>query len=205
MKTRVGVAFVSILLMSGCSSGGATQPMGADPAKAGPQIPVATEPTAATSATPAAVPSAVPTTVQATTGATTATGLAAQLRAALFAKDPDADSASVTVEQRPFAENQLVLTWTVNTVLDDDTAPLRVREDAIELLRIAKTCTLTYGSILLIAQGTVTDGGASRKVQAIRAKYSRALVLRTDWTTVPPARIFTLPDDKPAEIFPFYR
>jgi hypothetical protein len=128
-----------------------------------------------------------------------------QLTDALAKKDPNAVATSLTVEQRPYAGNQLVINWIVSTSPHDTTAPARVRVDIIELLRVVGTSSLSYGSVLLIAQGAVrNERGYGTDTQVVRAKYSRELVKRTDFAAVAPGRILSMPDDKPAEIHPAY-
>lgn len=125
--------------------------------------------------------------------------------AALQAADPAAVADSLTVEQRPAAQNQLVIAWTVNTDPTDATARVRVRLDVIGLLQSVKGVSLSYGTVLLIATGAVLEKyGTKIDAKVVRAKYSRELIGRTDFAKVPTERILTLPDDKPAEIHPAF-
>jgi hypothetical protein len=188
-----------VLLLAACSSGPDIK-AGADVDAAGPHYspaPVAAsgqpaaEPTAA--ATPAATPSA-----------DAAGALRVTVAGALSATDPVAAS-TLAVEQRPFAGNQLVFTWTASDDPKDTGAKARVRAQALVILEQARHSGLSYGSVLLMASAVVSDaGGRKTEVVAVRAKYTRALVLRTDFTKVSPANVFKLPDDKPAEIDPHF-
>ncbi|WP_432838739.1 hypothetical protein [Dactylosporangium sp. CA-092794] len=119
--------------------------------------------------------------------------------------DDLAAASTIEVEQRPFAEDQLVFTWTVTNDPDDREARDRVRDQALLILQAAKLSGLSYGSVLLIANAAVRDtGGRKSVVTAVRAKYTRELVQATDFTKVAPNTIFKLPDDKPAEIDPHF-
>jgi hypothetical protein len=190
----------AMLTVGACASDKNLPPPGADPAQVGPTISVgggANLPpdTADATGQPAAAAAEDPLTV-----------LRGRLIAALRVKDPDADAGGLKVEQRKAAENQLIVTWTVSTDPGDRDARKRVRVDIIELLRVVKTVTFAYGTVLCIANGAILDAhGKKIDAQVVRAKYSRALVQRTDFATVGVEQILKLPDDKPAEIVPAYR
>ncbi len=196
----VALALAVALAAGGCSSG-EVEGAGADLSKVGPPPTTAAPIPAAEPAPPDAAPSS---------GAPAATdpvdALADRLRTALADADPDAPAGSLEVEQRSAAEDQLVITFTVATNAQDGTAPARVRTDIAALLGVVKDeADFGYGSVLLIAHGRVADSDRETDAQVVRAKYSRALVRRTNWAGVSADRILTLPDDKPAEIHPAYR
>jgi hypothetical protein len=200
-RRAVAALATAIALAAGGCSSGEVEGAGADLSKVGPPP---------TTAVP--IPEAEPAPADGTPGAPTGRAtdrvadLADALRAALADADPDAPAGSLRVEQRPAAEDQLVVTFTVSTNAQDASAPRRVRRDLAALLDVVKDADLDYGSVLLIAHGRVPNG-TSRETdaQVVRAKYSRALVRRTNWAAVPVDRILTMPDDKPAEIHPAYR
>jgi hypothetical protein len=184
-----------VLLVAACSSGPDIK-AGADVDAAGPHYssaPVAAPARPTAEPTPAATPSA-----------DAAGALRVTAADALFPTDPIAAS-TLTVEQRPSAANQLVFKWTASDDPADTTAKARLRAQALIILEQARHCGLSYGSVLLMAGAMVGDAnGRKTEVVAVRAKYSRALVLRTDFTTVSPADVLKLPDDKPAEIDPHF-
>jgi hypothetical protein len=139
-------------------------------------------------------------------GADPTESLQRRLADALQRTDPKTHAGSLTVERRAAAGDQLIITWTVTDDPADRSAPERVRDNIIEVLRVVKTSTLSYGSVLVIAYGAVSGkGGSSTDAQVVRAKYSRTLIKRTNFGAVSPERILRLPDDKPAEIHPAYR
>ncbi|MBB5867089.1 hypothetical protein F4553_000468 [Allocatelliglobosispora scoriae] len=203
MVTRLRSAVVlatAVLSLAGCASEGDRPVAGADPAKAGPQGEVGPRSAAPDSG---AVPTGTPT---ASAPEDPLEALRQRLVTALRAADPGAAAGTLTVEQRPAAENQLVITWTVNTDPSDTTARARVRLDAIALLQAVKGVSMGYGTVLLIATGAVLDkNGIETEAKVVRAKYSRQLIARTDFTKVSPEQVLALPDDKPADIHPAYR
>lgn len=207
LSTAVATALMLASMASACGSG-EVQGAGADLSKVGPGPSVGAGASWDLPATPPAAPA---TTESAGAGPTTdakneVASLQSRLRDALATRDPDAVASSVAVEQRSAAEDQLVVTWTVSTNVDDTTAPTRLRIDIIELLRVVKLSRLSYGSVLLVAHGAVLNElGQYTDSQVVRAKYSRELVAATDFTSVAPGRILSMPDDKPAEIHPAYR
>jgi hypothetical protein len=194
------VAIVApVLLVAGCGGNGVKA--GADAAAAGPHY------SAAAPASPriaASSPAPAPSAPTASPSADTMAPLRARAVEALGADDPIAAS-TLIVQQRPFAGNQLVFTWTASDDPADPEAKARVRAQALTLLQQARRSGLSYGSVLLSANAVVRDAtGRKTEVVAVRAKYTRALVLRTDFTKVSPADVFKLPDDKPAQLDPHF-
>ncbi|HEU4424225.1 MAG TPA: hypothetical protein VFR67_16980 [Pilimelia sp.] len=200
---RAAAAMMPLLvLLAAGACGGKTVPgAGADPAQAGPQgtpTAIVVEPPAA-GAPGAGNPTGSP-------GPDQVELLERRLVDALRRTDPKTHAGSLTVEQLPAAGNQLVVTWTITSSATDRTARQRVRTNITEVLGVVKRSTLSYGSVLVIVHGTVRGtGGSETDAQVVRAKYSRALVKRTDFGAVSPDRILKMPDDKPAEIHPAYR
>jgi hypothetical protein len=111
----------------------------------------------------------------------------------------------VKVSQKSAAGDQVVVSWTVSDDPNDRGARERVRENCRQILAIVKADDAGFGSVLLMATGAVLVEGKRKVSIVVRAKYTRPLVLATDWPTVPTARILLLPDDKPAVIDPAYR
>jgi hypothetical protein len=195
------VALLSLGPLGACGSDHGPPP-GADLGKVGPSV-MPSEP-AIPSTDPTVIP-AVPSAASGSASANPAEVLRATLAQALRAENPLA-AGTVTVEQRRSAENQLVVTWTVSDNPDDPGAKQRVRLDAIRILTVAKQATIPYGSVLLVANAPVRGTGGNRMdVQVVRAKYTQVLIRKTDFATVPPDKVLTLPDDKPAEIHPSFR
>jgi hypothetical protein len=188
------------MAVAGCGSG-EVEGAGADLSQVGPPP---------TTAAPIPEP-APPIPENPTTTAPVATApedvLADRLRTALAAQDSDAPAGTLQVELRAAAENQLVITFTVSTDAQDETAPDRVRVDFTEMLRAVKSeAGFAYGSVLLIAHGRVPISDTRETdAQVVRAKYSRAVVRNTDWANVSKDRVLRMTDDKPAEIHPAYR
>lgn len=112
---------------------------------------------------------------------------------------------AVDVAQKAAAANQVFIQWTVSRDTPDPGAKVRVRADAIKILRIVQTSGLKYGSVLLVAKGAVILHGKKKTTVVVRAKYTHPLVAGTDWRKVSLGAIFKLPDDKPAVITPSYR
>jgi hypothetical protein len=201
-RGRAGVLALGLALaVTGCSA--ATGPrVGADVRAAGPHdSPVVAVPTGEASAAPAAGtshPVASPTSLDLQV-------LGAALAQALAADDPLA-AGSLRLDQRPAAQNQILVTWTTSTDPDDPAARTRVRQEAVTILATIHDHPSTYGSVLLTAIGAVRDASGHKVVtKVVRAKYSHALVDRTDFHRVPVDTVFALPDDKPAEISPSFR
>ncbi|WP_432841136.1 hypothetical protein [Dactylosporangium sp. CA-092794] len=209
-RVTVAALLVPALLAGACSGGPDIKP-GADVDAAGPHYTVSAGPPGApATATPVAVQQPAPgSSSPKPSGSAGAPGTVDGVRAAVvqaMSADDLAAASTVAVEQRPAAQNQLVFTWTVSSDPDDTEARDRVREQALLILQQAKLSGLPYGSVLLIANASVRDSsGRKTQVAAVRAKYSRALVLGTDFTKVSPADVFKLPDDKPAEIDPHFK
>lgn len=194
---------VPLVLAAGCGGEQGPAP-GADPAKVGPQP----DPNAAAAVVPAAVPPS-PAPSAAASPTPSPTSAAGQLQesvaTALAGVDPAAGT-GVTLDVRPSAGNQLVVEWTVSRDPDDPAAKTRLRQEAIAVLAAVRPQASPYGSVLLIADATARDGtGHAVGTKALRAKYSRALIQRTDFTAVSLDRILTLPDDKSAVIDPAFR
>jgi hypothetical protein len=194
-----------LALTSGCSTGEKGPRAGADLANAGPHVPSTEQPVADRSGLPPApmtASEAAPPTAVASAGVGQ---LHDALAEALKVHDPAA-AASMALDQRPSAENQLVVTWTVSKDPDDASAKTRVRREAITLLATVRRHVSSYGSVLLIADASVRDAsGRMVDAKVVRAKYSRTLIERTDFALVSIDKIFILPDDKPAEIYPSFR
>jgi hypothetical protein len=111
----------------------------------------------------------------------------------------------VAITQKPAAGNQVLVSWTVSVNPADVNARANVRADSIKILAIVKAAKLDYGSVLLAATGVTMVDGKKKSTVVLRAKYTRPLVLATDWPKVSADAIYTLCDDKPAIIAPEYR
>ncbi len=188
------------VLVAACSSGPPIKP-GADIDAAGPHYSAAPSAVAEESAGPPVVP---------TPAATPSLTPLERLRAAIVTawKTEDAIAgASLTIEQRESAGGQLVFKWTSSNNPEDEAAPAGLRSQSLALLQQAHLSGgLPFGSVLLIASAMVFDAnGRKTEVIAVRAKYSRGLVLATDFTTVSLSGVFLLPDDKPAELDPHFK
>ncbi|MFI5910491.1 hypothetical protein [Dactylosporangium sp. NPDC051541] len=195
---KIAVLLVPVLLAAACSNGPRITP-GADVEAAGPHysMPATTDVPQGQDA--AGVPSAAP---------AMSPGPLEALRARIvtgLAHENAVAGATMTIEQRASAAGQLVFKWTASNDPGDEQAAAGLRAQALVILQQAKLSGLAYGSVLLIAGATVHDRtGRRTEVVAVRAKYTRGLVLRTDFTTVDPKTVFTLPDDKPAELDPHF-
>lgn len=202
LATAIGALAATAVLVAGCSSsgGGSTQQAGADPAKVGAQPGVVSgAPSAAVTATAAATATSSGPPPELVSNSVSELG--DRLRTDLHNVDPA--SSNVAIEQRAFAHGQLIITWMLNSEASDKTAKARLRTDAIELLRVTSYSKINYASVLLICNARVyyKKTTSTTVVQGMRAKYSRALVLRTDYSTISPSQIFVIPDDKPATIY----
>jgi len=202
MFLTIAVVLVPAVLVASCSSGPPIKP-GADVEAAGPHYSGA-----APGAGPeesAAVPASVPAAAAASASVAPLVALRANIVKALATENAVA-GASLAIEQRQFAGGQLVFKWTTSNNPGDEAAPAGLRSQALAILEQARVSGLPYDSVLLIASAMVYDAsGRKTEVIAVRAKYTRALVLRTDFTRVSPAQVFQLPDDKPAEIDPNFK
>lgn len=201
MRLKIAALLLPGVLVAACSSGPPIKP-GADIDAAGPHYSAAPEVMAEESA---AAPAAVPT-AAATPSLAPLERLRAGIVNALAAEDAIA-GASLTIDQRQSADGQLVFKWTSSNNPEDETAPAGLRAQSLAILQqVHLSGGLPFGSVLLVASAMVFDAsGRKTEVIAVRAKYSRALVLTTDFTTVPPASVFQLPDDKPAELDPHFK
>ncbi|GII23269.1 hypothetical protein Pme01_28660 [Planosporangium mesophilum] len=187
------------MMVGGCAGGGQDQVPGADMAKVGPQSLPAQAPV------PDVASAGPVTTSTAPSPHNPVRDVENSLAGALGTVDPAA-AASMKLDVRPAAGNQLVVTWTVSRDPGDAAAKNRLRREAIAALAAAKPHLSSYGSVLLIADATVRDAtGQLTDASVLRAKYSRALIQRTDFAQLSIDRVFTLPDDKPAEIHTSYR
>ena len=195
---KIAVLLVPGLLAAACSNGPRITP-GADVEAAGPHYSRPATMDVAQGQEAAAVPSATP---------ANSPGPLQALRARIvagLAHENAVAGATMAVEQRASAAGQLVFKWTASSDPGDEQAAAGLRAQALIVLQQAKLSGLAYGSVLLIAGATVYDRtGRKTEVVAVRAKYTRGLVLRTDFTAVDPARVFELPDDKPAELDPHF-
>lgn len=194
------------LLMAGACSPQTVQ-TGADPATVGPRtfVTPAPPPGSGSGSGPASG-TASPGSFTSGASADQLQHLQARLADALRTTDPKTNPSSLGVEQLSYADNQLVITWTVSVDPNDQTAPQRVRGNAITLLRRLKESSPSYSSVVLLAYGAVLDQhGAKTNAQVVRAKYSQGLVSRTDFGAVSPDQVLKLPDDKPADVHPSYR
>lgn len=204
MRLKIAALVLPAVLVAACSSGPTIKP-GADLDAAGPHYSAIPTGAATDPATTAAVPTvAVPAT--ASPSLSPLERLRADIVTALAGEDAIA-SASLTIEQRAFAGGQLVFKWTSSNNPEDETAPAGLRAQSLVILQQAHLSgDLSFDSVLLIASAMVFDAsGRKTEVIAVRAKYSRKLVLATDFTTVSQADVFRLPDDKPAELDPHFK
>jgi hypothetical protein len=205
MRLKIAALFLPAVLVAACSSGPPIKP-GADIDAAGPHYSAAAAPEVVVPEESAAGPSAAVPTAAATPSLTPLERLRAGIVNALAAEDAIA-GASLTIEQRQSADGQLVFKWTSSNNPEDETAPAGLRAQSLAILQQAHLSGgLAFGSVLLIASAMVFDAsGRKTEVIAVRAKYSRALVLTTDFTTVSQASVFQLTDDKPAELDPHFK
>jgi hypothetical protein len=118
------------------------------------------------------------------------------------------DAAPATqVAIKAAAGNQLQIEWVAGVTWPDPQAQLHVREHVRTILDVVQHSRVRYGTVLLLAIGPTTVRGSDTRTTSIvvRAKYSHALVERTDWTKVPPQDVLGLCDDKRAVIAAGYR
>jgi hypothetical protein len=199
------VALLTPLLLVACS-GGPTVTAGADAAAAGPHYsapPAAVAaPVAGESPSVQESPTEAPSVQESPTEAPTNALKAATVKAL---SDDAVAAGTLSLEQRPFAGNQLVFKWTTSDNPDDAEAKDRLRTQSLAILDQARQSGLQYGSVLLMASAIVkSDAGRKSEVTAVRAKYTRALVLKTDFTKLAAADVYKICDDKPAELDPHF-
>lgn len=118
---------------------------------------------------------------------------------------PDRITPATRLSQKAAADDQILVRWTVGQDLPDPGARLRVRTDIITILRLVKASPLHYGSVLCLALGAISAHGKKSFSVVVRAKYTKRVMGRTDWSHVAPRMILRMPDDKPAVIAPGYR
>jgi hypothetical protein len=112
--------------------------------------------------------------------------------------------ADVKVSQKAAAGEQVLVSWVVSIDPNDADARRNVRTDAVKIMQLVKASNVEYGSVLLVATGSVLDNNKKKFTNVVRAKFTQSLVRATDWASVQPEIIFTLCDDKPAEIAPSF-
>lgn len=200
-----GSVLLAMALLSGCADTGSDDapPMGADLSKVGPSplpstaaVPALTTPAA--SEAPEADESVAPTLPPA---------LVTFEKAVTKALQPTDVTAAATLELelRPYAQNQLVITWTATTAGTDKPGGL-VREEVKTVLTHARTIGMNVSSVLVIVHGAITsDSGVGSIAQLVRAKYSERLVKGTNWSSVAASEVLGMVDDKAAELHPAVR
>lgn len=103
------------------------------------------------------------------------------------------------------AGDQVKVSWVLGLTYPDPSARTRVRVDILSVLDLVQKSGVQYGSVLLLATGVSVEKGKKKVSVVVRAKYTQALVRRTDWTTVSPNDVLGMCDDKPAVVAAGYR
>jgi hypothetical protein len=89
--------------------------------------------------------------------------------------------ADVKVSQKAAAGEQVLVSWVVRIDANDPDARLNVRTDAVKIMQIVWASNAEYGSVLLVATGSVLDNNKKKFTNVVRAIFTQSLVRATDW------------------------